>query len=257
MPAPQTLNGTVGEVRTGDNPRITVESGQTLTRASITPETAISRVNLTTNSGGSVSLNALKVGDEAEVKLGQNNQAERIRSTFKIAVGHLDTMASQGRNIVLTDGNIYRLAEDGVEVTLDDRPSAISNLRRGMVVTLRLNPRTNLVYGVAADNVTGQQPPTTTRPARPTIATPESGATIASPVEIGGNVEGADKVTVTIDALLGVRLASVEIDVRRRGRFAVQLQYQQLFSGWPMVITVVANSTGLESDPATVTVRQR
>lgn len=258
-PPAQVLTGTLAEIRTGDNPSIGVERrapANTLTRIPITPETTITRVNLTTNSGGSVSLNALKIGDEVDVKLGSNHQAERIRATFKIVLGRFNTLASQGRAIVLTDGNVHRLAEDNVEVIINDKPSAVANLRSGMVVTLRLNPTTNLVYGVTAETVSGQEPPT--RPARPTLASPASGAVIASPVEVSGMAEGAARVVITIDALLGVRLAAREAEVGRRGRFEVPLNYQQVFSGWPIVVTVVAvNRAGLESDPATVTVRQR
>lgn len=257
QPAPaQTIAGTLVEVRTGVNPRITVEREQTLMRAGITPETAISRVNLTTNLGGSVSLNALKLGDDVEVRLGQEGRAERVRATFKAAVGRFDAFAGQRRTVVLTNGQAYRLADENLEVMIDDRAADVSGLRRGMVVTLRLNPTSNLVYGIAAESVTAQEP--ATPPARPTIMLPESGAAIANPVEIRGSAQGAVRVRVTIDAMLGVRLASGEDSVGPRGGYQLNLGYTQPPGGWPLVITVVAiNRAGLESDPTTITVRQR
>ena len=257
--APRTFSGTLVEVRTGENPRISVELGEQdrrITRASITPDTGITRVNLTTNTGGAVSLNALKVGDEVEVRLAPNNShAERIRATFKTALGRLDTVGPRGRGLVLTNGQRYRLAEQ-VEVVINDQASNLGALRRGMVVALRLNPPTDIVWGITAESVTGQEPPT--RPGRPSIASPESGSTIASPVEISGTAEGATRVLVRVDSLLGVRLGAADVDVGQNGRYTVRLQYQNVFSGWPIIVTVMAvNRFGLESDPASVTVRQR
>jgi len=252
----QTVTGTIVEIRTGENPRITVERGQTLTRAMITPETAITRINLSTNSGGSVSLNAVKVGDEAEVRVAQDGKAERVRATYRSVVGRIDTLAAQGRTIVLANGQAHKMADENVEVLINDRPSEAANLRPGMVVTLRLNPTSNLVYGVAAEAAAAQEP--ATRPARPTIALPEANAVIANPVEIRGAAQGAARVRMTIDAMLGVRLASGEDNVGPRGGFRFNMNYTQPPAGWPMVITVVAiNRAGLESDPTTITVRQR
>lgn len=254
-PAPQVVKGTLVQVRTGDNPSILVEQGNVTTRVFITPDTTITRVNLTTNSGGSVSLNALRVGDEIEARVGNDNRAERIRATFKIVVGRLDTVAGSGRTIVLTNGNAYRTAES-VEVIIDDKASTIANLKAGMILALRLNPESNLVYGVTAETASAQVP--VTRPARPVISTPDAGASISSPVEITGRAEGATKVQITIDAMLGVRLASVQDNVSSSGRYGANVSYQPLFTGWPYIITIIAvNAAGLESDPTTISVRQR
>lgn len=255
--APRTFSGTLVEIRTGETPRIGVEIGEQdrrIVRASITPDTSITRVNVTTNTGGAVSLNALKMGDEAEVVLGAENRAERIRATFKTALGRVDSVGPRGRGLVLTNGQRYRLAEH-VEVVINDQASNLGALRRGMVVTLRMNPPTDIVWGITAESVAGQEPPT--RPGRPSIATPESGAAIASPLDNSGTAE-ATRVLVRIDSLLGVRLGAADADVGQYGRYAVSLSYQNVFSGWPIVVTVMAvNRFGLESDPATVTVRQR
>jgi hypothetical protein len=254
-PAAQVVKGTLVQVRTGDNPSILVEQGNVTTRVFITPDTAITRVNLTTNNGGSVSLNALRVGDEIEGRVGNDNRAERIRATFRIVVGRLDTVAGSGRTIVLTNGNAYRTAES-VEVIIDDRASTIANLKAGMILALRLNPESNLVYGITAETASAQVP--VTRPGRPVISNPDANASINSPVEIEGRAEGATKVLITIDAMLGVRLASVQANVSSSGRYGTNVSYQPLFPGWPYIITIIAvNTAGLESDPTTVTVRQR
>jgi hypothetical protein len=254
-PVAQVVKGTLVQVRTGDNPSILVEQGNVTTRVFITPDTTITRVNLTTNSGGSVSLNALRVGDEIEARVGNDNRAERIRATFKIVVGRLDTVAGSGRTIVLTNGNAYRTAES-VEVIIDDKASTIANLKAGMILALRLNPESNLVYGVTAETASAQVP--VTRPARPVISNPDAGASISSPVEITGRAEGATKVQITIDAMLGVRLASVQDNVSSSGRYGANVSYQPLFTGWPYIITIIAvNAAGLESDPTTISVRQR
>ncbi|MGH2452683.1 MAG: copper amine oxidase N-terminal domain-containing protein [bacterium] len=255
-PAAQTVTGLLVQVRRGsDNPAVVVEQENLLHRIFVTPDTAITRVNLTTNSGGSVSLNALRVGDQVEARLGENNRAERIRATFKIAFGRLDAVAGGGRTILLTNGQAYRVAESGVEIIIDDKSSTIANLKPGMILLLRLNPESTLVYGINAETASAQVP--ATRPARPILSEPDPGEVISSPVEVEGTAEGATKVLITIDATLGVRLAAVEAPVVN-GRFSVNVTYQPLFPGWPYVITVIAvNSAGLESDPATVTVRQR
>ncbi len=257
-PSARTINGLLVQVRTGgSNPSILVENGDAVrTRAFITPETAITRVNLTTNRGGSVSLNALRVGDQIEARLVNTDQAERIRATYKIVLGRLDAIAGGGRTIVLTNGQAYRIAENGIEVIIDGKASTLPNLKAGMFLTLRLNPENNLVYGIDAETIGAQQP--TTRPVPPVLTEPDAGEAIASPVEVEGTAAGATKVRITIDAMLGVRLASVEANVDANGRFSANVSYQALFPGWQYVVTVIAiNSAGLESDPSTVTVRQR
>lgn len=260
-PAPQPtvasrVLGTLVQVRRGgDSPSIVVEQENLLHRVFVTPETAITRVNLTTNTGGSVGLGALRIGDQIDARLGADNRAERIRATFKIVIGRLDAIAGGGRTILLTNGNAYRIAESGVEVIINDQPSSIANLRAGMIVALRLNPESNLVYGINAESAGAQVP--ITRPFTPVITEPDPGEIIASPVEVEGTAEGATKVRITIEATLGVRLASVEATVVN-GRYSTNVTYQPLFPGWPYIITVVAvNAAGLESDQATVTVRQR
>ncbi len=259
FPVAQIITGTVAQIQPGDRPTILVERGGALTRVVITLETAITRVNLSTNSGGATSLNTLKVGDDVDVRLAANapsSEAERIRATYKVAVGRLDAITRQTRAFVLTNGDVYRIASGPVEVLINDRPSTLPNLRRGMVVTLRLNPTTNLVWGVTADTVAAQEP--VVRPNRAVILSPEVGVGVASPLHISGMAEGAERVINTVDAMLGARLASTEVPVGRRGRFNVSLSYQQVQSGWPLVISVVAvNRAGLVSDPAAVNVRQR
>lgn len=248
--------GTLVQIRRGgDSPSITVEQDNSLHRVFVTPETAITRINLSTNTGGSVGLGALRIGDQIDARLGDNNRAERIRATFKIVIGRLDAIAGGGRTILLTNGNAYRIAESGVEVIINDQPSSIANLRAGMIVALRLNPESNLVYGINAESAGAQVP--MTRPSAPTITEPDPGEVIASPVEVEGSAPGATKVKITIEATLGVRLASVEAPVSN-GQFGTNVTYQALFPGWPYIITVIAvNAAGLESDQSTVSVRQR
>jgi hypothetical protein len=125
-----------------------------------------------------------------------------------------------------------------------------------MILALRLNPESSLVYGINAETASAQVP--TTRPARPVISNPSANASITSPVEIEGRAEDAAKVMITIDAMLGVRLASVQANVSNSGHFGTNVSYQPLFPGWPYIITIIAvNAAGLESDASTVTVRQR
>ncbi|MDQ7829811.1 MAG: copper amine oxidase N-terminal domain-containing protein [Armatimonadota bacterium] len=250
------VSGTVVQLRTGDNPVILVDQGTTLVRVAVTPDTAITRVNVATNTGGSVSLNQLRLGDHVEVTLGPRNQALRVRATFRTVVGRLDAVAGGGRTLLLRDGQAYWVADEHLEVLINGREGTVAALRPGMVVTLRLNPQTNLVYGITAETVVGEEPPA--RPARPVITQPEAGAAISSPVEVRGRAPGAARVVVTLDALLGVRLATGEAQVGPNGGFVVRLTYQPLFAGWPYVITVTAvTPAGIESDAATVQVRQR
>lgn len=255
-PAVHLITGTLLQVRPGGaTPAILVDQDGGPVLIVITPATVITRVNLSTNVGRTVSLNALRVGDEVEARVGADARAAQIRATFRTVLGQLSAVTAGGRTLVLTNGQAYRVADSGVVVTIDGAASSVGALRSGMIVTLRLNPRTSLVYGIAAETLVGQNP--TVRPAPPIITAPDAGQAIASPVRVQGAAPGAANVVITIDAMLGVRVASATVAVAANGRFSAVLTYQPLFTGWPYVITVIAlNEAGVESDPATVTVRQ-
>ncbi|MBI4280028.1 MAG: copper amine oxidase N-terminal domain-containing protein [Armatimonadetes bacterium] len=150
QPRSVTLAGVIREVQTAPSPSILLARGSTAHRLTITPETAISRVDLSTNTGGTIAVAGLAPGDDAEVQVGDNNVALRIRATYRSAAGRIDTVAAGGQTIVLSGGQTFRV-NDQARVLINDQPHGTADLRRGMVVTLRVNPTTSEVWEVRAE----------------------------------------------------------------------------------------------------------
>lgn len=102
-------------------------------------------------------------------------------------------------------------------------------------------------------------PPAPVRPSRPTVVFPLPGTSVGNPVGVQGTAAGASRVRVTVSVpVVGVPIGSTEASVLPFiGLFSANVTYPGLFRGLPLSITVVAiDSTGTESEPVTVLVRQ-
>lgn len=102
-------------------------------------------------------------------------------------------------------------------------------------------------------------PPAPVRPSRPTVVFPLPGTSVGNPVGVQGTAAGASRVRVTVSVpVVGVPIGSTEASVLPFvGLFSANVSYPGLFRGLPLSITVVAiDSTGAESEPVTVLVRQ-
>jgi hypothetical protein len=127
--------------------RITVQREHLAYTFAVTVDTAITRVNVDTNAGGSVSLAELRPGDQVRVTVDDRNRAVAIRATYRTASGRVEAVTAS--LLVLEDGRSFRFASS-VEVTVDGREVRVGDLRAGMAGSLRLNPETNEVWAVEA-----------------------------------------------------------------------------------------------------------
>jgi hypothetical protein len=153
QPAPSAvaapINGTVLSVR-ADAPtgEIQVLVDQTVHTYKVTAATAISRINVANNAGGSESVSALRAGDLVQVIVDSNGVAQSIHATYKEVAGRIIAVTEAGV-VVLENGDTYRLNRSA-RVTRDGRAVDAGALRPGDDVQLRLNPQTNEIWAAAA-----------------------------------------------------------------------------------------------------------
>ena len=155
VPSQSVIQGTVFRVDAA-NARLFVERGDQIHTIVITADTAITRTDTGTGTGGAVGLAEVRRGDAVTVTLDAQGRAILVRVTTREVAGRLEAIS--GRTIVLAGGQVFSLPDDAV-VTLDGRTVAISELRPGMEVRVRLNPQTNVVAEVSARAVGVQPPP--------------------------------------------------------------------------------------------------
>lgn len=154
-PSASVIEGIVFRVDTQTTPqRIFVQRENQIHTFIITPDTAITRVDVATGAGGAVSIDQVRPGDFVQVTGDTQGRAILVRVQVREVAGRLEVLA--GRAVVLADGRTFTLA-DSARFTIDGRIVAREQIRSGMDVTLRLNPQTNEVVEVAARGVA--QPP--------------------------------------------------------------------------------------------------
>lgn len=153
VPPPQAtvVEGTVFRVDVQGTPqRILVQRENLIHTFIVTPDTAITRIEVDTNRGGAISLDQVRVGDFVRVTVDPSGRAILIRVTVREVVGRIDTLTS--RVIVLSDGQTFAL-DDDVRFLMDGRVVPRDQVRAGMEVTLRINPQTQRVTEVAVRGV--------------------------------------------------------------------------------------------------------
>ena len=127
--------------------RILVQRDTRIYTFIVTPDTAITRVDVTTNRGGAISFDQVRAGDLVRVTADTAGRAILIRVSVREVTGRIDAVTS--RVIILEDGQTFGLGSE-VRVLIDGRETAREQLQRGMEVTLQLNPQTNEVVEVSA-----------------------------------------------------------------------------------------------------------
>jgi len=146
---PSTLKGVVLSVAPqADPPRFVVEVGNAAHTIRINNDTAITRVEASSGSGGSVSIRAMEPGDDAEVTL-QGNTAARVRATYLVTRGKIEAIAKAGRTLVLADGRAIKYVEN-VVVLVNGKPAAglLEAVKVGQNVALRLSPTTKEAWEI-------------------------------------------------------------------------------------------------------------
>ncbi|MBI4278626.1 MAG: copper amine oxidase N-terminal domain-containing protein [Armatimonadetes bacterium] len=147
QPAAQTVRGVLAGVNPGEQ-RIAVASSDVVYRIRITGETAITRVD-TSGAGGSVSLSALRRGDDVEVAM-SGNVATQIRARYQMTSGRIEAIAKGAHMIILSDGRTVRYVQN-VMVTSSGQvaQAGVDALKPGQIVEMRLNPSTQLAWEIA------------------------------------------------------------------------------------------------------------
>ena len=143
---PPAVTGTVVGVRANTAPgQVQILVDKTVQTFKVDSTTAVSRINVGNNTGGSVALDALRPGDQVKVTVDQSGTAQSIQAAFKEVSGRIIAVTEAGV-VVLENGDTFRLNRS-VQVMRGDAPADASALRPGAVVGLRLNPQTNEIWG--------------------------------------------------------------------------------------------------------------
>jgi hypothetical protein len=146
VPAPATITGTVVRVKADVSPgQIQVLVDKTVHTYVTATTTAISRVNVADNSGGSEALDAIHPGDQVQITVDQNGVAQAIHATYREVSGRIIAVTDAGV-VVLENGDTFRLNRS-VRVMRDGKVVEASALRPGDVVRLRVNTQTNEIWG--------------------------------------------------------------------------------------------------------------
>lgn len=258
-PAGQTIKGVITQVglaqQVGDQPRITVESGNIAYRIGITTDTAITRVEVNSNTGGSVGVAALRPGDDAEVTT-RNGVATRVRATYQMTSGKIEAIARAGRTLVLTDGRSIKYVSN-VAVTANGQAAqgGADALKAGQVVEMRLNPTSKEAWEV--NIITGAAQVPSPNQMTLTVAEPKPGETVSNPIEVRGRTVAGSRVEITVTWFLGLQVGRQVVTANDEGRFNTRVPVTVISPNSPYLITVTATHTafGQEQEQFTVIVK--
>lgn len=258
-PAGQTIKGVITQVglaqQVGDQPRITVESGNIAYRIGITTDTAITRVEVNSNTGGSVGVAALRPGDDAEVTT-RNGVATRVRATYQMTSGKIEAIARAGRTLVLTDGRSIKYVSN-VAVTANGQAAqgGADALKAGQVVEMRLNPTSKEAWEI--NIITGAAQVPSPNQMTLTVAEPKPGETVSNPIEVRGRTVAGSRVEITVTWFLGLQVGRQVVTANDEGRFNTRVPVTVISPNSPYLITVTATHTafGQEQEQFTVIVK--
>jgi len=144
-PAALTIEGTLLRVE-ADLGRLHVLQGTLLHVLTVTAETAILRREMATGAGGSVNIRELRPGDHVIVAANARAEAVSVRAVYRVIRGSVAQLTL--RSITLADGASYPLH---LEVMISGRVHTREEVRPGMVVALRLNPVTGIVWEIIVE----------------------------------------------------------------------------------------------------------
>jgi hypothetical protein len=179
----------VVSVNAGINPgQLQVQVGNAVYTYRVVSTTAVTRVNVATNAGGSVALDAVRPGDQVQVTVDQSGTAQAIQVSYREVSGRVVAVTDAGV-VVLENGDTFRLNRS-VQVDRNGTAVDASTLRPGDVVTIRVNPQTNEVWAVTI---------------RQEAATPTSGLTSVNVTPSGRELRAGDVVEVVATGTPGGR----------------------------------------------------
>lgn len=144
-PAAITIEGTLLRVEL-DQRRLHVLQGTLLHVLTVTSETAILRREMATGAGGSVNIRELRPGDHVIVAANARAEAVSVRAVYRLIRGTVAQLTL--RSITLAEGASYPLH---LELTISGRVLTREEIRPGMVVALRLNPVTGIVWEIIVE----------------------------------------------------------------------------------------------------------
>ncbi|HET8999380.1 MAG TPA: stalk domain-containing protein [bacterium] len=148
VPSSNAVTGTVVGVRAeasaGQIGQIQVLVDKAVQSYRVVTTTAISRVNVADNTGGSEALSAILPGDRVQMTVDRDGIAQSIRATYRGVSGRIIAITDAGV-VVLENGDTYRL-NPSARVMRDGKAVEAGALRPGDVVQLRLNPETNEIW---------------------------------------------------------------------------------------------------------------
>ncbi len=255
-PSGQTIKGVITAVTpaqtSSDQPKITVESGNIAYRIGITLDTSITRVEVTTNTGGSVGVAALRPGDDAEVTV-RNGVAARIRATYQMSSGKIDAIAKAGRTLVLTDGRSIRYASN-VLISTNGQPASggVDALKAGQVVEMRLNPTTKEAWEIII--LTQASQPVAPGQMKLAVAEPRPGETVVNPVQVRGTTAPGSRVEIVVTWFLGLQVGREVVTANDEGKFNTKVRVNVISRGTPYLIDIVATHAQLGQEQVQFTV---
>lgn len=148
VPSSSTIAGTVigvrAEASAGQIGQIQVLIDNAVQSYRVVTTTAISRVNVANNSGGSEALSAILPGDRVQMTVDRDGTVQSIRATYREVSGRIIAITDAGV-VVLESGDTFRLNRSA-RVMQDGKAVEAGALRPGDVVQLRLNPETNEIW---------------------------------------------------------------------------------------------------------------
>lgn len=256
QPSGQTITGVITNVTPAQSPsaqpRIAVASGSIAYRIRITLDTSITRVEVTTNTGGSVGVAALRPGDDAEVTV-RDGVATRVRATYQMTSGKIDAVAKTGRTLVLTDGRSIRYASNVlVSINGQPAPGGVDALKAGQVVEMRQNPTSKEAWEIVI--LTQATQPPAPGLMKLAVANPRAGMSVGNPIEVSGTTAPGSRVEIDVTWILGVQVGRAVVTADAQGKFSVKVPVNVISRGTPYLINVVATHAQLGQEQAQFTV---
>jgi len=258
VPKGQTLSGRLVGVLTGQNPRIVVRHDGQDSSIFVMPTTAIYRYNADTREGGSAALGALQQGDQVTVQINDQNQADKITATYRVAAaGKIAHVNRDTRTVTLADGQSFVVLSDA-EITLNGQSADFSELKVGRTARFSVIEGTNQAYevSIATQSATPATPaPAPAKPAALKITAPANGATVSAAFVVRGQGQPGSLVVVRVQPRLFGDSQRVQTTVLKDGSWqvAVNVQSNPLFA-FPYVVSAVQIINDVQSDPVSVEV---
>lgn len=177
-----------------------------------------------------VSLGDLALGDEVDLALDRDDgMVTSLEATYRVVSGTIRSLS--GRRIRLTTNTLYDVAWNAPITDARGRDIAMSDLRVGQRVNMRLNPTTQEVCEVSLGALRARVTASGSQygSAAPSILSPTEGEEVGKTIKVRGRTEPYAKVTIEISykrsGLFGGEgdLTPVTVTTDARGDFESQI----------------------------------